>query len=124
MNGESLRQLGVSFLQNASTKNLPFSEQVQFLEGKGLSAEDIKQALQSVSVAPPAKKDGWVWSLMFPVMILGAGCTAYVLSKATEEDVSHWFTSRRYIIENKFALHVHNIYCTDLSISLMRLLVL
>lgn len=86
MSRESLCQLGVSFLQNASTQSLPFSEQIQFLEGKGLSSEEIKQAMQSVST--PVKKDGWLWNVMFPVLIVGAGCTAYVLSKAMEEDVS------------------------------------
>lgn len=87
LGSESLGQTGVSFLQNAATRNLPFSEQIQFLENKGLSTEDIKVALQSVS-SPPAKKDGWMWSLMYPVLIVGAGCAAYVLSKAMEEDVS------------------------------------
>ena len=85
MSRESLCQLDVSFLQNASTQSLPFSEQIQFLESKGLSAEEIKLALQTVS--SPVKKDGWWWSVMFPVMIFGAGCTAYVISKAMEEEV-------------------------------------
>ena len=89
MSRESLCQLGVSFLQNARANSLPFSEQIQFLEGKGLSADEIKQALQYSST--PAKKDGWLWNVVFPLVIVGAGCTAYVLSKAMEEDVSSSF---------------------------------
>jgi hypothetical protein len=93
---ESLYQMGVSFLQNATNQSLPFSEQIQFLEGKGLSSEEIKRALHAVSSSSPTsgigagvvKKDSWLWSVMFPIAIIGAGCTAYVLSKAMEEEVS------------------------------------
>jgi hypothetical protein len=124
MNGESLRQLGVSFLQNASTQNLPFSEQVKFLEGKGLSSEDIKQALQSVSVSPPAKKDGWLWSIMFPVAIIGAGCTAYVLSKAMEEDVSPLHLTHNEAICNHFVIFYWGKYSLYLFCSILLIIVL
>lgn len=93
MSSESLYKQGVSFLQNASSQGLSISEQVRVLEEKGLSPADIRAALHSVSSATssspfpsPSRREGWLWSVLVPVIVIGAGCTAYVLSKALEED--------------------------------------
>ena len=83
MNRQSLIQQGITFLQNSSSQKLPFSEQVKFLEEKGLSSDEIKHVVESVS----PKQDGWMWKFLYPSIIIGAGCMAYVLSKAMEEEV-------------------------------------
>ena len=63
------------------------SQQVSFLENKGLTNVEIAEALRRSHeyFAAASPQHGWIWNVLHPLVVVGAGCAAYVISRAFEE---------------------------------------
>jgi hypothetical protein len=81
---ENLIQQAVDCLQSTTST---LSQQASFLESKGLTSLEVAEAVKrsNMHFNTSNSQSGWLWNVLYPVAVIGAGCAAYVISRALDE---------------------------------------